>query len=112
MVQKVNCCGLVPQSDLESCPVSYDGHVGPGILPNIPNQIGEIESVYEPVVRRRWLPYPSRKAASSPWFVTGVFWEPYGRLPTYKLPTCKGLCGASASRDSLQESNTIHSPQQ
>ena len=31
------------------------------------------------------------RASIRPLFLMGVVWEPYGRLPTYKLPTCKGL---------------------
>ena len=31
------------------------------------------------------------RAPISPLDLMGVVWEPYGRLPTYKLPSCNGL---------------------
>ena len=34
---------------------------------------------------------PSRNAPLPPLFLMGVIWQPYGRLPTDKLPSFKGL---------------------
>ena len=31
------------------------------------------------------------RAPISPLDLMGAVWEPYGRLPTYKLPSCNGL---------------------
>ena len=61
--------------------VSFSPFVGPLFFSSSPLQVGS--------VRGRQLQYSSHEAPISPFFL--FMWERDGRLPTFKLPTCKGL---------------------